>query len=223
MKRLEYLSYPLQQSNPVYGKPDQVISIKPDKSIDLGDTCNVYTITMENHWGTHVDCPAHFYSNAKRVTDYPADYWLFSNPQVMNLECKNGQIITLDDLPESIEEKTDCLIIKTGWYKHRMHPVYCLENPGISAELGLWLRNERKNIRAIGFDFISVSSYASREVGRQAHRAFLDPEGNNNPILIIEDMYLGYDLHILKELWVAPLLISSIDSAPCTVIGAFYD
>ena len=223
MRRIEYLSYPFEQNNPVYGRPDQPMIINPVKSIESGDTCNVYSFTMENHWGTHVDCPAHFFTNAPRITDYAAEYWFFSNPQVINIEVKAGQIISPNDLPDRVAETTDLLILKTGWYRYRKNPYYCLENPGISPELGTWLRKERKNIRAIGFDFISLSSYVNRMIGRQAHQVFLNPDSEGNPILIIEDMCLGADLKGLKEVWVAPLRLSSVDSAPCTVIGVFND
>lgn len=223
MRRLDYLSYPLEPNNPVYGIPDQLMIINPVKSIESGDSCNVYSFAMENHWGTHVDGPAHFFSNGPGITDYAAEYWFFSNPQVINIEVKAGQIISLGDLSETVAETTDLLILKTGWYRYRKIPRYCLENPGVSPELGTWLRKERKNIRAIGFDFISISSFSNRTIGRQVHQVFLNPGSEGNPILIIEDMYLGADLKGLKEVWVAPLRLSSVDSAPCTVIGVFND
>jgi len=223
MRRIEYLSYPLEQNNPVYGRPDQPMIINQVKSIESGDSCNVYSFTMENHWGTHVDGPTHFFSNAPEITDYAAEYWLFSNPQVINIKVKAGQIISSNDLLGRVAESTDLLILNTGWYRYRKNPCYCVENPGISPELGTWLRKERKNIRAIGFDFISLSSFSNRMIGRQAHQAFLNPESEGNPILIIEDMCLRADLKGLKEVWVAPLRLSFVDSSPCTVIGVFND
>lgn len=223
MRRIEYLSYSFEQNNPVYGRPDQPMIINPVKSIESGDSCNVYSFSMENHWGTHVDGPAHFFSNAKKVIDYSAEFWFFNNPQVMNIEAKAGQIISPNDLPHRVAETTDLLILKTGWYRYRKNSCYCLENPGISPELGTWLRKERKNIRAIGFDFISLSSFSNRMIGRHTHQAFLNPESEGNPILIIEDMCLGADLMGLKEVWVAPLRLSFVDSSPCTVIGVFND
>jgi hypothetical protein len=63
----------------------------------------------------------------------------------------------------------------------------------------------------------------NRELGRQAHRAFLNPESDGYPILIIEDMDLSANLNGLKQVWVAPLLVEGIDSAPYTIIGIFDD
>ena len=78
-------------------------------------------------------------------------------------------------------------------------------------------------VQAIGMDWISVSSFENRELGRQAHRAFLNRDGEGHPVLIIEDMDLSADLNGLREVWVAPLLVEGIDSAPCTIIGIFDD
>ena len=72
-----------------------------------------------------------------------------------------------------------------------------------------------------GIDWISISPYQDRELGREAHRVFLDQKGRNNPVLLIEDMDLSCDLTKLRELWVLPLRVEKIDSAPCTVIGGF--
>ena len=75
----------------------------------------------------------------------------------------------------------------------------------------------------VGFDFISLSPYQNKEEGRKAHRTFLDPDGENQPVLIIEDMDLEGDLSFMKQVWVAPWLIKGVDSAPCTVLGLVWD
>jgi len=78
-------------------------------------------------------------------------------------------------------------------------------------------------LKEVGIDWISISSYQNRLVGRNAHRAFLDPKGRNSPIAIIEDMDLSGNLSKLKQLFVFPLRLKSLDSAPCTAIGGFFD
>jgi kynurenine formamidase len=77
----------------------------------------------------------------------------------------------------------------------------------------------------IGFDFISLSSYAHRDLGREAHRAFLaelEIDGDNkDPILIIEDMDLSKIKICLSKIIVSPLRFEMADGAPVTVFG-FY-
>jgi|TARA_B100000315_G_scaffold247539_1_gene276348 kynurenine formamidase len=55
---------------------------------------------------------------------------------------------------------------------------YIFHYPGIDAEIGFWLR-ENRSIKMLGLDFISLSSYAHRKEGRRAHRAFLCPHNKD--------------------------------------------
>jgi len=223
MKRIEYLSYPLDMNNPVYGYSSMEIEIKQIKAIARGDSCNTCQFVLQNHWGTHIDFPRHFFLHGKEVINYPADFWLFQFPQVMFLNVQEGQIITKADLPESIHSNTDLLLFHTGWSKYRGLDLYSINNPGLDPEIGLWLRRDFPSIRAVGFDFISVSSYQNRQVGRVAHKAFLDPNGKGNPVLLIEDMYLPEGVNNLVEVWVVPIRIQGLDGAPCTILGVLND
>ena len=88
--------------------------------------------------------------------------------------------------------------------------------PDTFADLAEKVSHSFPNLKAIGLDIVSISSFQHREVGRIAHKEFL---GRN--ILLIEDMYLS-DTGVPNSVIVAPLRVDYIDSAPCTVIG-FYD
>ena len=57
--------------------------IEPVKSIQGGDSANVFRITMENHWGTHVDAPYHFFDDGRKITDYPPEFWVFKSPDTI--------------------------------------------------------------------------------------------------------------------------------------------
>lgn len=219
MRIIQYLSYPLYKTNPVYGCESQILETKPVKSISRGDSCNTLSFFMETHWGTHIDFPAHFFNDGKSVLDYPADFWIFSNPQLIVIPAQPNQIINRADFRDTIVHDTNLLLLYTGWGKYRGEAIYSMNNPGLAPEVGLWLRKEYPNIRVIGFDFISVSPYQNRELGRHTHQAFLDPSGEGNPILIIEDMLLANGNQRFQEVWVAPLRIEGFDGTPCTVAG----
>lgn len=216
---IKYLSYKLNRSIPVYGKAKKNIFVGTVKSISSGDACRVHKVSFENHWGTHIDCPAHFFNKGKTVADYKADFWLFRNPQVVQIKAIPNQIIEKEIFECNIKAKTDLLILKAGWSKFRGLKVYSCQNPGISPRVGLWLRQKYSKLRAIGFDWISLSSFQNRKIGRDAHRVFLNPNGYGHPILIIEDMFIPDSLKEIASVWVAPIMIKGIDSAPCTVIG----
>ena len=217
-----YLSHPITESMPVYGG-NANLSLVPVKNIAQGDSCNSWSFCIENHWGTHVDCPAHFFIGGKKTADYPAEFWLFKKPQVIQIEAKPGQIITRDDFSCNLGPEADLILFQSGWWKFWEKEIYIARNPGLDSGLGLWLRRNFPAVRAIGIDWISISSFEHRDIGREAHKTFLDPDGEGHSILIIENMNMSGDLHNLKEVWVAPLLIKGIDSSPCTVIGVFDD
>ena len=65
-------------------------------------------------------------------------------------------------------------------------------------------------------DFISITSYQNREIGRLAHRQFL---GGKNPLLLVEDMDLSSLKKTPRSLICAPLLIENIDGSPVTIIA----
>jgi len=216
-----YLSYIVENSVPVYGGRRSV-DIKNIKSLDKGDSTNIFSFEMGNHWGTHIDCPAHFFKNGLKAADYSPETWFFQKPFVLPLKLKENSLAGPEDIG-NIPEGTDLLLIKSGFSCFRGTEKYTHNNPGLKPEVGIWLRERHPYVRAVGLDFISLSAYQNRALGREAHRTFLDPNGVNAPILIIEDMDLSHDLSGLEEVWVAPLRVDEMDSAPCTVIGVIKD
>ncbi len=217
---MHFLSYPLAEENPGYGSKSRVM-IKKVKSIQFGDSCESFELSLSNHTGTHVDCPAHFFRKGLKVADINASSWNFNSPQVIKVRLRSGELLGVEALERKIKPKTDLLLIQSGWAKIRDQKEYSEANPGIQASVGRFLRSKYPNIRGIGFDWISLSSYLNRPEGRLAHQAFLDPKGKGQPILIIEDMDLRKATPRLKQVLVLPLRVEGIDSAPCTVLGKF--
>jgi arylformamidase len=215
-----FLSHIFTSEIPVYGGR-VTIAAEHVKSTEHGDSSNVFKFSLENHWGTHVDCPAHFFTGGMDVNDYEPDFWIFLHPQVILINAKQMQIIGEQDFPDAIDQKTDLLLLKSGWGKFRTEDSYCTQNPGLDPDAARYLRREFPSIRAVGFDWVSLSSYGNRELGREAHRNLLNPTGEGHPIVAIEDMALDKNLVGLTSVLVVPLRIDGIDSAPCTVIGMF--
>ncbi len=217
-----FLSYPITRDLPVYGKRIQQ-NLEKIRSISKGDSANTYRFTIENHWGTHVDGPNHFFENGMKIADYQADHWFFNAPVVIRVELGSSEMLRVGRWMEEIALRNDCVILQSGWTKRRNEKSYTDENPGIHPEVAFALRRDFPKIRAIGIDWISVSPIRDRQTGRETHRAFLDPEGINDPVLIIEDMNLPPECGGLKRLIVLPLIMEGLDSAPCTVIGGLDD
>ena len=215
------MSYPVSAETPTYGnlpKP-KIIS---HTSIAAGNTSNTYAITVYNHTGTHVDAPAHFVSNGRRVSDYLPEELVFRKPVLIDVPRKAGEWVEREDVEKVGSKNGDCLLIRTGFGIFRGRKIYRTHNPGISPETILWLRREAPKLRCIGIDSISISGFQDRVRGRRAHvAAFERREGLCKPLLLIEDMnlkVLNQETRI-RKLFVVPWLVSNIDSAPCTVLA----
>jgi kynurenine formamidase len=189
-----------------------------------GDAVNSTYIRCPAHSGTHVDAPRHFDAEGVSIDHFEASWWHCTKPWLIEINACKGEIINFSLLGEALENTPvdmDLLLIKTGFERHRIandsQEIYTCHGPGISPEIGVWLRRNRR-IKMIGFDFISLSSYDHRELGRVAHRAFLVGV-SEPPILIIEDMHLAELTSNPNEVWVVPLRLSDGDGAPATIIS----
>ena len=219
--RYRLLSYPLTRDTQEYGGK-RTVRIKKDKNILKGDSCNTFTLNMPNHIGTHIDCPSHFFESGRKVSQYEIEEFIFSRPFVMDCPKKENELVTAEDIEKMVNKlkNKDILICRTGFYKYRKKDRYALENPGIAPEAAEFIRRKLGNIKCVGIDAISVSPYQNRQLGRETHKIFFkDTFKKSKPIRLIEDMNLSGKLDDLKEVHVFPLLMRSIDSSPCSVLG----
>jgi len=214
-----YLSYPLSPDTPAYGGADS-LKVAYSKSINQGDSCNASHWSLPNHLGTHIDFPKHFFDDGKTAAGYSAEFWVFQAPHILDISpIRPGTIIGSQYLDLArISKDTDLLLLKTNFGNMRNKQIYWKENPGIKPDMASFLRKNLPNLRVLGFDFISLSSYTNRELGRSAHRLFL---GHPDPILPLEDVNLSLlDAGIrLNTVIISPLIIKNADAAPCMVIG----
>lgn len=215
-----YLSYILNEQTPTYGNRN-TFSARKKSDMSKGDIANDTTIETTVHVGTHIDMPYHFFDEGQTIEDFPLDFFNFNN--ILVVELTPTSLIIKDeliDILQKIENKDiyELLIIKTGICYKRNSQEFWESNYGFAPELALYLRENFPQIRVLGFDSISASSFQNRILGREAHKAFLDPK---SPILLLEDMDLR-EVHkgsIIKKLTIAPLRITKCDGLPCTVIA----
>jgi len=217
--QVKYLSHPLSSNTPSYGNRDQVI-LKPKSSIAEGDTSNTTDFRLtNNHIGTHIDVPRHFYDEGSTITDISPDQFLFFIITLIDIPCKKGRLIEVSDIiSEDISADTELLLIRTGFENYRIEDVYWNGYPGISEDTCEYLRKEFENLRAVGFDFISLTSPLFKEQGKKAHLSLLN-EKDGRPILIIEDMKLSKLTNTPSQVIVAPLLMDQGNGGPVTVLA----
>ncbi len=220
-KKRIYLSHFINKETPTYGNRN-VVNLLKKSDMDNGDVANETHIQSTLHVGTHIDFPYHFYNDGQTLDDYPVDFWFFNSP--LFVEVKPKSLVLKDELIKAISpvsSKTiyDILLVKTGFGSKRGSRRYWEENIGFAPEIYDYLREHFPNIRVLGFDSISVSSFQHRDIGRLAHKRFLNPEA---PVLLLEDMDLSKvgGNHILMDVSVIPWQIAGCDGAPCTVTAS---
>jgi kynurenine formamidase len=215
-----YLSYILDKNTPTYGNRN-IFGIEKKSSISDGDIANDSFIQTTVHIGTHIDMPYHFFIEGQTIEDFDCEYFNFQN--VLFLEINSKELIVKDELIDklkTIEKKDsyDIFILKTGICNKRNEEIFWRENYGFDSSIAKYLRKNFPNIRVFGFDSISVSSFAHRMLGREAHKAFLNPK---KPILLLEDMDLTMldKTSKIKSLNIVPLRIAKCDGLPCTILA----
>lgn len=221
--KLTSLSFMIKEDIPLYGGKLPCPLFTENSSISDGDTSNSYLLTLHNHSGTHIDAPKHFIDSGRPIYDYSIEELTFQNPVLVECPVGASSLIFPSDLEYACQSlsECDCLLLRTGFEKYRNQDRYIFENPGISSETIFWLRRNYPEIRCIGIDCISISSFSHREEGRFAHRAaFQTSVEMGPPLLLIEDMKLSVvENGSFFTLIVVPWQIEGIDSAPCNVIA----
>lgn len=218
--KIIFLSHALAPDTPAYGGGEG-LKIEHFSQITAGDTANTLRYTLPNHLGTHIDAPRHFFDSGNTLTDFPAEFWIFKNPLLIDITANDGYLITPDEVEMSLKEDTDLLLIRTGFETYRGQERYWKDNPGIDPQLAIMIRKSHPKVRAVGIDFISLTSWHHRKKGREAHRNFLCPNCKRSQMIVVEDMALSHVKHKLSKVIVCPLMVLNADGGPCSVFG-FY-
>jgi arylformamidase len=213
------LSYPLNIADPL---PPAIPPphIEPFLTIER-DGARVFTITVRNHSGTHVDAPAHVIPDGLCISDFePKDFW-FWHPVLIDLDLSDEATIEPEHLRPHADviSQADLLLLRLGYGSiRRSDPArYCTKCPGFSVRSAEYVRHSFPTLRAIGMDVPSFACIARLDETMRAHNVVL--EGRGRRFLIIEDMKLNLDLHDLRAVCIAPWIIDGVDSAPCAVYG----
>lgn len=213
------LSHYLTNKTPLYGSTP---AMKSETFTDLtkGDSSNTHIVQVHNHTGTHVDVAFHFRADGKKISDYPDQLWTFDRVMIADVPKLPDSMVSVDDIGryESAIKNCDVLLIRTGHEKYRNDDpdTYRLHGPGIAPELALRLRSH-ENLRAVGIDAISVTSFQHRQLGRETHRNFFSPEFPDN-FMLIEDMHLA-GIPDIDQLIIEPYFWTGIDGSPVTILA----
>ena len=178
------------------------------KTIKDSGICDLSKLIMSAHSGTHIDTPAHFFSDAGTLDSYSVQDFILP-AQVVNIEDK--QAIQSSELKNLDIEPGDALLFKTD------NSVTGRCKNGIFSENFVYLSPEaaefcvEKKVKLIGIDYITIEKYSDKAV--PTHRKIL-----GNGILILE----GLNLHEVPPgsytLMCLPLRIKGGEASPVRAV-----
>ena len=217
------LSYTLNVRDHAFpGAP--TMRIEPFESMQKGDRLNV---TLFNHFGTHMDGPNHFNGQGRQLYELELSTFIFEKPLLVDIPKGRGELVEPEELMRFDEaiRAADLLLVRSGFSAMRAsdNRAYSEEGPAISARAAELIVERYQNLKAVGMDWISLSSPLHLEDGIRAHQIMLGKTGAE-PVLIIEDIDLsGLDPDTLETVFALPLFIEGIDSAPVTILAKIRD
>jgi len=105
------LTMALEEGLKIY--PDNVSFKLTPVSTLAKDGYNVNKIEMDEHTGTHVDAPLHFYENGVSIGDIPA-CMLLGKAVILDFSAKDSRIVEINEVKEKL---TNLNVNPTkGWY-----------------------------------------------------------------------------------------------------------
>ena len=220
------LSYTLNVRDHAFpGAP--TMRIEPFESMQKGDRLNTYNVTLFNHFGTHMDGPNHFNGQGRQLYELELSTFIFEKPLLVDIPKGRGELVEPEELMRFDEaiRAADLLLVRSGFSAMRAsdNRAYSEEGPAISARAAELIVERYQNLKAVGMDWISLSSPLHLEDGIRAHQIMLGKTGAE-PVLIIEDIGLsGLDPDTLETVFALPLFIEGIDSAPVTILAKIRD
>lgn len=200
------ISVPLY-SGMVHWPDNPAVKIERMLDMDCGARCNVSTLSMGSHTGTHMDAPLHFINKARGMDQMPINATLGLTRVI---EIRDSESIKPAELDRHKIQRGERILFKTrnsskSWNSDEFdeHFVY------ISQEAARYLA--RRRVQTVGVDYLSVGGY--KRDGLETHQALLGAG-----IWIIEGLNLSKVKPGRYELVCLPLKILNGDGAPARAI-----
>ncbi len=172
-----------------------------------GLSCNVSTIRMSVHCGTHTDAPFHFLPQGITVDQIPLETYIGPCRVIRGASKGNPPLVDPQFLIDQNLEGVERLLLKTN-------PTHCAE---VFDENFCALGPEAAKVlvsmglRLVGLDTPSMDSFSSKTL--EAHKILLD-----GGVAILENLDLSHVKEGDFELIALPLKIIGGDSSPVRAI-----
>ncbi len=183
--------------------------VRVERMLDMekGAVCNVSTLSLGSHTGTHMDAPLHFIRDGQGLDAMPLEATI--GPARV-LPIRDRESIKVRELEPQRIRKGERILFRTRnsrrpWAREPFDEDFVY----ISKEAAAFLAE--REIRAVGVDYLSVGGY--KKDGVETHQALLGAG-----IWIIEGLDLGRIKPGRYELLCLPMKVLKSDGAPARAL-----
>jgi kynurenine formamidase len=148
------------------------------KYYEEGTQFQIGKIEMVSNTGTYVDCPFHRFENGKDLSEVSLESFVDLDAIVIRIPFSETKEITENHL-KNYSLKNRAVLINTGWDEHWNTEHYYENNPYLTKEAAVYLRDN--NIKLVGIDSHNIDDTSGRS--RPVHTTLLGAE-----ILIVEHL-----------------------------------
>jgi len=209
------LTQTLQKGVTVYpGEPEATIEVVATVETDGYKTTH---LDIRSHTGTHIDCPAHFYSNGSTTDNTPLSTFIGNG---IALDCRSfagSELIPWSFIAQHLSqpEHIDFILLFTGQSKTWCTPQYLDPFPTQTPEATRFLIDY--GIKGIGIDAISIDAIDTNDYA--SHHLLL-----SNGKIIIENLCNLDQLFNRKFTFCCfPLKINQGDGSPVRAVALCND
>jgi arylformamidase len=185
---------------------DRPYMLERQLEMERGHHCNLSSVTMSVHTGTHMDAPLHFVSRARSIDQLPLDATI-GPARVVEIRTERIEGFHLDDLELQEGER---LILKTPnsdqpWFNQPFRTQFTHLAPSAAERLAA------ARLRCLGIDYLSVGGY--QRDGAETHRILLEAG-----IWIIEGLHLHDVTPGEYQLICLPLKLLAAEGSPARAL-----
>lgn len=198
------ITRPLCKNTYIY-PGDPCFKSEPVFSIPKGDICNVSSVQLGTHTGTHIDAPKHFFDNGADIISIPLEIFC-GKAKVLDIQTENR--ISLKNIINKNIKENDIILFKTS--NTRFDGISPIDNcAALMPDAADYL--VCKKIKLVGIDYLSIEPETSNTF--YIHKMFLK---NNIPIL--ENIDLKNVQEGVYKLYCFPLAIKGGDASPVRAV-----
>jgi|SRR5579883_2605048 len=191
----------------VHWPGDGDVAVTQKMWIESGDVCNLSTMAMSVHTGTHMDAPRHFLRDGGPIQSLPFDALMgparvVAFPGVKRIEAAHLEPLGLE-VGERLLFKTDNS--RQAWWRMPFDEEFVHIGEGAALYLA------QRRVALVGVDYLSVGAFNLD--GPETHRALLGAG-----IVIVEGLDLTQVEAGRYELACLPMRLEGSDGAPTRAV-----